>query len=203
VDVDGDGLPELVGLNGSGILAARRANGDSPGGWPLATGVGVAGSPCYADLDQDGHVEMVAPDRTGLLWAYSLPIPFSDPAASPWPMLGGDPGRSFALGLDRQSSPRPTGPSLVEKGSLMAFPNPAKRSAVSFAYRLAEPGEVEFTILDPSGHEVTRFTRPGNRADNLVRWDPGQAPAGLYLARLRFKAGGREQVEVLRVGLLR
>src|SRR5262249_62264038 len=90
VDVDGDGRPELVGLNGSGVLVAYHSDGGSPSGWPLASGVGAQGTPCYADLNQDGRVEIVVPDRTGTLWAYTLPTAYGD-ASSPWPMLGGDP----------------------------------------------------------------------------------------------------------------
>jgi hypothetical protein len=204
VDVDGDGSPEMVAMNGTGIVTAVRSDGALPAGWPLASGVGALGSPCFADLDQDTRVEVVAPDRTGRLWAYSLPLPFADPMASPWTMLGGDPGRTFALPAGRDPAPRAAAdPALVEPGSLKAYPNPARLSAVSFAYRMREPGDVEFSILDASGHPVASFTQPATRADNLVRWDPGTLPAGLYLARLRFRGGGKEQVEVLPLGLLR
>src|SRR4030095_2371425 len=73
---------------------------------------------------------------------------------------------------------------------------------VSFAYQLSEPAEVEFNILDSSGHEVASFTRSGRRADNLEIWEPGSTPAGLYVARLRFKGGTSERSEVVSVGLL-
>src|SRR5204863_256876 len=57
--------------------------------------------------------------------------------------------------------------------------------------------------LDASGHEVASFARSGQRADNLEVWEPGDLPAGLYLARLRFRAAGREEVQILPVGLIR
>ena len=88
-------------------------------------------------------------------------------------------------------------------GSLRAFPNPARRRPVSFAYQLTEPADVDFTILDPSGHEVASFTRAGRRADNLEVWDPGRVPAGLYVARLRFRGTTRVHSEAITLGLLR
>jgi hypothetical protein len=203
-DVDGDGVPEMVVLNGSGILVAFRAGGQLPSGWPLASGVGATGSPCFADLNLDGKVEIVAPDLAGRIWAYSVPGSSADPQASPWPMLGGDPGRSFAVSADREPPARAlAGDPLLTPGSLKAYPNPARLKPVSFAFRLTDPGEVEFTILDTSGHQVARFAQPAMRADNVVRWDPGGLPAGLYMARLRFSGAGKEQVEVVPLGILR
>jgi hypothetical protein len=92
---------------------------------------------------------------------------------------------------------------LLVQGSLKAFPNPARRRPVSFAYQLNEPAQVEFRILDASGHEVASFERSAQRSDNLVVWDPGGLPAGLYLARLRFRGAGHEDVQVLPLGLIR
>ena len=117
--------------------------------------------------------------------------------------MGGDPGRTSTLaGASGPSAPAPTGGPLVA-GSLRAFPNPARRHPVSFAYQLSEPADVDFTIIDPSGHEVASFTRSGRQADNLEVWDPGRVPAGLYVARLRFRGAGGTHSEVVTLGLLR
>ena len=62
---------------------------------------------------------------------------------------------------------------------------------------------MEFRILDTSGHEVASFTRPGLQGENVQVWEPGHVPAGLYLARVRFRGASSERVEVLQVGLLR
>ncbi len=216
LDVDGDAAPEVVALDASGLLAALRGDGRVPAGWPLATGVGVSGAPVAADLDRDGRVEIVAPDRSvpdssrfdvngrfGTLYAYSLPA--RPPTAAPiaWPMLGGDPGRTSALLAARSPSAAPPSAGPLIGGTLRAFPNPARRRPVSFAFQLSEPADVDFTIIDPSGHEVTSFTRPGRRADNLEVWEPGRVPAGLYVARLRFRGASGTHDEAIIVGLLR
>ena len=44
-----------------------------PDGWPLATGVGAAGDMLAADLDNDGQLEVVAPDRFNRMYAYTVP----------------------------------------------------------------------------------------------------------------------------------
>jgi M6 family metalloprotease-like protein len=216
LDVDGDHASEIVALDASGILAALRSDTRVPAGWPLATGVGAIGAPVAADLDRDGTLEIVAPDREvpdelkadlngrfGTLYAYSLARQLSDPVANSWPMIGGDPGRTSALPAGRTASAPPASAGPLVSGSLHAFPNPARRHPVSFAFQLTEPAEVDFIILDSSGHEVASFTRPGRRADNLEVWEPGRVPAGLYVARLQFRGTSGTHTEVLTLGLLR
>ncbi len=202
-DVDGDGRSEIVALNGSGTVAALRADGVIPEGWPLASGSGVSGSPVAADLDADGRIELVVPDRFARLFAYTLPVEAPAAGEIAWTMLGGDPGRTSALPLSATPvAPAPAaGP--LERGSLKAYPNPARRRPVTFAYRLTEPADVEFRILDTSGHEVASFSRPGLQGQNAHVWEPGSLPAGLYLARLRFRGAASDRVEVLPLGLLR
>jgi M6 family metalloprotease-like protein len=216
VDVEGDASAEVVGLNASGILAALTRDGKVPAGWPLATGAGATGSMIAADLNRDGALEIVAPDRAvpdslrfdvngrfGSFYAYTLPASPTDPTRTSWTMLGGDPGRSSSLPAERTAVASASSPGPLVRGSLKVYPNPARRKPVSFAYQLSEPAEVEFRILDSSGHEVASFTRSGRRADNLEIWEPGAIPAGLYLARLRFKGETSEQAQVVSVGLVR
>ena len=212
----GDAAPEVVTLEAGGLLTALRGDGRVAAGWPLSTGVGVSGAPVAADLDRDGRMELVAPDRSvpesvrfdvngrfGTLYAYSLPPRPPAPVPTAWPMLAGDPGRTSSLPADRSPSATPAIAGPLVGGSLRAFPNPARRRPVSFAYQLTESADVDFTILDASGHEVASFTRPGRRADNLEVWEPGLVPAGLYVARLRFRGASGTHSEAVTLGLLR
>jgi len=203
VDVTGDTRSEVVALNGSGVIAALDAAGRTPEGWPLATGSGAAGSMVAVDLDLDSSMELVAPDRYGNLYAYSLPVSEGAPVSSSWRMLAGDAARTSSLPFDRTPSPAASSAGPLVAGSLKAFPNPARNQSVRFAYTLSEAASVEFRIVDASGHEVASFTRPGQRADNVELWDPGALPAGLYVARLRFSGPGGSRTERLPVGLLR
>ncbi|TMQ72439.1 MAG: hypothetical protein E6K80_02755 [Candidatus Eisenbacteria bacterium] len=219
VDVDGNGHTDVVAMNGSGIVAAFDGSGRVPQGWPLATGAGAIGSPVAADLDRDGRLEIVAPDRFvpdslrsevsgrfGTIYAYTLPASSIAPGGSPsvvWSMSGGDPGRTATLGqaVSPVAGVASNGPYV--QGSLKAYPNPAHHQPVSLAYQLTEAADVEIRILDASGHEVTRFSRAGRRADNVEVWDPGRAPAGLYLARVHFRGATSEHTETVLLGVLR
>lgn len=201
VDLTGDGRPEMVALTASGVLAALDGNGRAPDGWPLATGSGCAGSFVATDLEGDGNLEFVAPDRFGRLYSYATGLVSSGPS-SPWPMLGGDPGRTCLLSPLATSTPVAPSAGPLLAGSLKAYPNPARRKPIQFAYSLTEDSSVEFRILDSSGHEVTRFTRPGRRSENLETWDPSSVPAGLYVARIRFSGPAGSRTESLPLGIL-
>ena len=202
VDLTGDGHPELVALNASGVIAAFDGAGHTPAGWPLATGSGCAGSMLAADVDGDGTLEVVAPDRFGKLYAYSVPAALAAPATS-WTMLGGDAARTCSLPLAATSSPLAPVAGPLVSGTLKAFPNPARQKPVQFAYQLSEDAAVEFRIMDASGHEVARWARAGKRSDNLEVWDPQGLPAGLYVAHIRFAGPGGTRVENLPLGILR
>ena len=189
----------LVALNASGVIAAFDRDGRTLTGFPLATGSGCAGAPTLARLD--GALAVVAADRFGLLYAYALGD--AGVAGPGWATLGGDPGRSGALppGATPVALAPTAGP--LERGSLKAYPNPARRKPVTFAFRLTEAARVDTRILDASGHEVARFSRDGQRADNLITWEPGALPAGLYLARFTFRGPGGSMQESVPVGLIR
>jgi len=216
VDVNGDGRSEVVALNASGILAALDVQGRMPDGWPLATGAGTAGSMVAADLDRDGRVEIVAPDRSvpdslrdvtnsrfGTLVAFTLPVSVGTPIATSWTMVGGDPGRTSTLHGPRSPIAVASGSGPFVPGSLKAYPNPARNQPVSLAYQLLEPADVEITIVDASGNKVAAFRDAGRTSDNVAVWDPGRAPAGLYMARLHFRGASREHSEVVLVGVVK
>ncbi len=209
VDVDGDGLGELVAMNASGIVQAFRRDGQRPAGWPLASGAGTMGAPVAADLDRDGAMEIVVPDHLGVLYAYTLPAsatiapPESRARATSWTMVGGDPGRSGYLPADRTSLAPAASAGPLVVGSLKAYPNPARFSAVKFAYQLTEPAQVTFRIFDTSGHMVTSLRQSGQISDNEVVWEPGRTPAGLYLVQVRIEGASGSHDETMQVGLLR
>jgi M6 family metalloprotease-like protein len=214
-DVDGDGRSEMVTFNGSGMLFALDGDGRTPAGWPLAVGGGAQGSAVVADLAGDGRLEVIAPDRVvpdslkgvingrfGTLYAYVLPVTGAK-SAGVWPMLGGDPGRSSALPSDRAPHAVASGGTPYVGGSLKAYPNPARNHhPVILAFQLTEPARVDVDIVDTSGHRIASFSQDGIQADNQAIWDPGHAPAGLYLARVHVKGATGEHTEVISIGVI-
>jgi hypothetical protein len=118
-------------------------------------------------------------------------------------MTGHDPGRSSALPANSTPvAPVASGGPYVT-GSLKAYPNPAKQKPVAFAFQHTEPARVDVDNVDTSGHKVGGFGVDGLQSDNVAVWDPGRLPAGLYLARLRFRGASGEHSEIIQVGVIR
>ena len=69
-DVDGDGLAELIAVNGGHFVHAFDFQGNEPAGWPHFTFGWHMASPAFGDLDGDGFLDMVAPVREGRIFAW-------------------------------------------------------------------------------------------------------------------------------------
>ncbi len=67
VDLDGDGLPEILQGTGGGIVHAFNHLGNEPVGWPKFTNQWMIPIPVAGDIDDDGLLEVVAMSREGFL----------------------------------------------------------------------------------------------------------------------------------------
>ncbi len=174
---------------GNGKLTALDADRRVPGGFPLGLSVGARGTGAI-DNDAtaaDGPAVLFIAGGDSLLYGISLVALVSQgrPASSAWSHEGGAPGRGywvdrvFGLGAGVTASATP-----ILQGSLKCYPNPARQSPVTFAFRLREAGRVTIRIYDPAAHEVDAITRDVEASDNAITWDPASRPSGLYLARI-------------------
>lgn len=86
-DIDGDGLPEIVAADENGWVFAWDVHGNLKPGWPRFTGnvndvnanqvncaqeacSGVVAGPTVADIDGDGHAEVIVGAYSHLLWVF-------------------------------------------------------------------------------------------------------------------------------------
>lgn len=74
-DLTGDGRPDMVARDTTGVLWLYTGTGKAPGVWAARTRVG-AGWGQYdlfaatGDITGDGHADLIARDTTGVLWLY-------------------------------------------------------------------------------------------------------------------------------------
>jgi hypothetical protein len=198
-NLDASPTPEIVMPVGSGRLLALDKNKTVLPGFPLGTAAGQEGSAALLDVDGDGQLELVIGDADSALYAFE---PGSAPVAGAvWPVLGGGPGRDFAL-VTPPTSGTVGGSGLVVSGTLKCYPNPAKRSPMTVAFQLTEPGQATLTIYDPSGRQIDRISQSALRSDNALIWDPSKAAPGMYLARLDIEASGKKETHLVQLGVL-
>ncbi|MER8230541.1 N-acetylmuramoyl-L-alanine amidase [Streptomyces sp. NPDC094049] len=86
-DMTGDGKPDLIARDRTGVLWLYKNTGGSPN--PYATRARVGGGwNAYdvmvgpSDLDRDGRPDLIARDKTGVLWSYKNTGGFPNPYAA-------------------------------------------------------------------------------------------------------------------------
>ncbi len=89
VDVDNNGVPEVIVGDQEGRLHAFYANGTKLPGFPIQTGNLIEGGPAAWDLDGDGLTEIVAESFDQKVYIWDTPWTFNK-MASPWPMFHHD-----------------------------------------------------------------------------------------------------------------
>lgn len=86
-DLSGDGRPDLVARDGSGVLWLYKGTGSGRTPWLTRTRIG-SGWNTYniiatvGDITGDGHADLVARDRSGVLWLYKGTGSATTPLAS-------------------------------------------------------------------------------------------------------------------------
>ena len=107
-DIDGDGLPEIMAVTGSGQVHAVSQTGQELEGFPLSEeGLGITPSPIAAcpalgDVDGDGKTELVATTQGGDVLVWDMPGIVAKNRAD-WPMSMHDSRHSMELNIAPRS----------------------------------------------------------------------------------------------------
>jgi hypothetical protein len=172
-DLDGDGYPEVFGVDDQGFAHRWNRNGVEPQGWPVSlarrfgpTAIGGAGSPLIGDLDGDGAPELLVAPRSGLLVALE-----KDGTLLPgWPLAS-------------QSGAAIT-PLLLSLNDALTPPDP--------------PGGAWEHLIAPGGDGVWNAFQIGVRADSAYATRNGVSPRNPWTGY----AGDRRHSSVLDGSLL-
>ncbi|MDI6808702.1 MAG: FG-GAP-like repeat-containing protein [Candidatus Eisenbacteria bacterium] len=198
VDVDG-GLGIIVG-SPDGLIHGFKGDGKKLPGFPLTCGGPVNSTPVFGDLDGNGKQELGAGSDDGFFYLWELPL--NSAGKSPWPTFLQNSARRGYYPDSLFPSPKvlPESP-LVE--NLYCYPNPTS-AGTKIRFFLNKNATIEASVLTVSGGVVWKETRDfAGATDNEFAWDGTKAVSGLYLVRVEARSGGKKEVYMRKLAILR
>jgi len=201
VDVDEDGVSEIVIGTGEGRLYAFNRDGNEIRGFPLSCAGAISSSAVMADLDGDSESELLVPCDDGFVYAWKLPWRH-ERGNNPWPMEGRDPSHTnyFPVG---DLPDLPEFASLILEKKAYSYPNPATEKA-TIRYFLGKDAEVNVRIYDLAGDLVEEFDHSGVGGEsNESEWDCSRVASGIYLCRVEAQASGQKEVAFCKIAVVK
>lgn len=200
VDIDNNGVPEVIVGDQLGRLHCFYATGLPVPGFPIQTGNLIEGAPAAWDLDNDGLTEIVAESFDQKVYIWDTPWTFNK-LASPWPMFHHDPRHTGSLTepLLYQSAAEETPPPPQRFVLHQNRPNPFNPTT-TIRYTVAAAGgsellPVRIEIFSLTGRLVRVLVdRPMPPGEYEVGWDGNDSSgsrtaSGVYYYRLTSPAG--------------
>ncbi|MBD3235206.1 MAG: hypothetical protein GF330_00690 [Candidatus Eisenbacteria bacterium] len=198
------------GTSGDVIIGSRGWKGwawDNFGtvipGWPKYVGEHIRLAPAYGDIDLDGESEIAFLSETQLHLVDFGATP--DHERSTWGMSRHDAERTACADcpIDYYAEANPAAPAVTRVRFAAPMPNPLL-SGTTFSYAIPVRAAVELRVLDVSGRCIATVHRAEEEAGvHTVAWDGAGLPNGQYVAILRVRGPGVDQVSARKVTILK
>ena len=84
------------------------------------------------------------------------------------------------------------------------WPNPVKTVFTHIRYYLSEAATVNISIYDQAGFKVWETEETGTaNMDNEVIWNVSNISSGIYFARVRASYGGKEEMKIIKIAVVK
>ncbi len=206
VDVDNDGVQDIVFVTDGARLYAMRGTGSILEGYPKTMASGSISGVAAGDITGDGLYELVAVTWDGWAYAWKTQGVVAGGNAD-WPMRGIDPRNTGVFRLSEDTSSAGGRGDQVEGGGVhgavitLAGPNPFSMKT-TLMLDMQRCGPVDLSVYDTSGRLV-RTLMQGECAAGMhtVLWDGMDArgqmsPSGIYMVRVSLPDGSEESMKI-------
>ncbi len=200
-DLDGDGNLDVLVLTADGGLHAIRSAGTDLPGFPIQVAARGAGS-LGLFRTQSGRVGVVVSSgeggADGWEWSHTWA-----PLAGSWPQQFANPANT-GMSIVTPAGTRPLSTALLPNDRVYNWPNPVYGNSTRIRYYTSVPAEITITVLTIAGEKITEFrTSSSGGVDEEISWDVSEIESGIYLARVEAAGGGRTDVSIIKVAVVK
>lgn len=192
----------LVASSDGMIRLFDKTGADLAGEFPLTTGGAIETTPVLANIDGDEMLELLAVSTDGFLYAWDVNLS-SDSNTEPWLQYGGGPSRTFANGILTSSTINTA--VLMPDKKVFCYPNPTENNRTNIRYSLTRPAsEVSIRFYDLAGDFVQELRSSElSVGDHELIWEVSRIESGVYLARIEARSGSQNQVEFIKIAVVK
>ena len=191
----------LTLANSENLIYAYDEKSKTASGFPIAAAANFSSSPLLTDLDNNGTLDLFVISNDQFLYGWDLELADNKPGG--WLQFGGDALRSFSYIWTSQD--------IVLNGGFMpakkvfCYPNPTENDNTNIRYSLNSNADmVSIKIYDIAGDFVQDLFANGNSVgDHEVIWNVASIESGVYLARVQADFGGTQNVNFIKIAVVK
>ncbi len=202
VDIDGDGVPEVVQGSLQECIVAWDGEAGREPGYPFTIG-GASAAVAFGDIDGDGKGEFVVGGGEGFLYSFTGAYGQCEGCEAPWPTSFFSRSRNSVYPAALMPGEPVPGTDLLVEDSFHAFPNPADETSVTFSFDTETGGTAMVEVYDVTGLKVLSTPRFEARFRTEYTVDITGLASGLYVCRLYVEGDGGESTESFKLAVRR
>ena len=200
-DINGDGRKELLCRTSGGIIRAFADDGGTPAGFPFQISSSGDGSLALFPTAQN-RIGIMAVTSSGNLESWEV-TSTRVPLAGDWTGYQLDAARSNFNANSSASIPA-AGPDLLSKSQVYNWPNPVYGSTTAIRYHTAVAATINVKIYDIAGSSIAELQGTSAAGvDGEITWDVSNIQSGVYLARVEARGGGKTDVSIIKIAVVK
>ena len=200
-DLNNDALPEIIAVSDSGHIYAYTSSGELLWNYPIDVGERVD-SPVMLS-HEDERMGVFVRGQSGKIYGYYT--------QSTMDVLGGKIIWSGSYGNLANTNTVPAADVEGDNNTddaihrAYVYPNPVKSDHATLRIEINDGEEIAVAIYDFSGRFIQEWSLPVTSSERVyeIPWDTSSLPSGVYFGKVNVSGGGVDEIQVVKIALIR